>query len=189
MSNLEPMYFLHHLQVFRGQTLGRTVRGSPLILCLLTFTLVWEDLLLNAEALIPATIQTSPWVVMGGRVRRILWSDGTFPGSGSLNWFWNTLNEGSNVSSLHDILSTVSPQNSATTCTTSEEDSGLFCTLAFFHRNLWEYPETWSFVWTALFSGWLRQGVRSFWLTLEMWYGWWGVDQEKESLGSEWWLS
>ena len=190
MSNLEPIYLLHHLQVFRGQTLRRIVWVSLLILCLLTFILVSEDLLLNAETLISATIQTSPWVVVGGRVRRILWMDGTSPGSGSLNWFWNTLNEGSNVrSSLHEILSTVSPHNSATTCTTSEEDSSLLCTLDFFHRNLWEYPETRSFVWTVLFSGWLRWVVSFFWLTLEAWYGWWGMDQEKESLGSEWGLS
>ena len=72
MSNLEPIYLLHHLQVFRGQTLRRTVWLSLLILCLLTFILVSEDLLLSAETLIPTAIQTSPWVVVGGRVRRIL---------------------------------------------------------------------------------------------------------------------
>lgn len=95
---------------------------------------------ISATALVPAIIQTTPHVVVGGGVKSVMWMDGPFAGSSSLNWFLKTMKEGGNVrSSLCEILSTVSPTE------LSDIACLILCILAAFNWKLWEHPET-SFV-------------------------------------------
>lgn len=106
-------------------------------------------LVISADALVPTIIQTTTRVVLGGGVKTIMWMDGTFPGPGSLNWFWNTMKEGGNGrSSRCEILSAVSPTE------LSDKACLVLCILAAFNWKLWECPET-SFVRAVLFLGWL----------------------------------